>query len=189
MTEILLCLLRVFEMDELLHDLCDIASSIRLQIPCKPLEAQPLTGSSHSIHIIHFVDGIEWMARTPKQSERLPMVAVNGDDVARFASEVSTLQWLRYNTSVKAPKLYAWSIPNTRCTAVCDGMSQLHRATVKARPWMLMEKLNGDPLTYEIWDDLKDDQREKVREQGMPSDLIRPRSQNSYNFFYLRPYY
>jgi serine/threonine protein kinase len=84
------------------------------------------------------------------------------EDIDRFASEISTLRWLRDNTSVNAPELYAWNIPDTHNSTAGYVPSQSRPLNTDTVPWMLMEKLPGVSLTYEMWDDFTDDQRQKV---------------------------
>lgn len=150
-------------MDELLHILCDIASSTRNQIPCELVKAQHLSGTAHFIRFIRFADGIEWIARIPYKSPSVPC-AVPNEDIERFASEISTMRWLKQNTQVKVPELYAWNIPTAQNPGVGNDEPDSGVVAAERVPWMLMEKLPGVPLTYEMWDNFKDDQREKVRE-------------------------
>jgi hypothetical protein len=148
-------------MDELLDNLSNLASSVRNQIPCEPLKAQSFSGTSHFVCFICFDDGIEWVARIPNKALSL-QCPLPKEDIDCFASEISTLRWLRDNTSVKVPELYAWNIPDTRNMAAVDVSSQPQTLNTDMVPWMLMEKLAGVSLTYEMWDSFKDEQRQKV---------------------------
>ncbi|KAK4157979.1 hypothetical protein C8A00DRAFT_29050 [Chaetomidium leptoderma] len=135
-------------MEEILQILTAKASSLRNGIPSKPVDSQAINGTFNSVYFVRFADGVEWAARVSINaiSRGRPLPA---DDIDRFASEISSLRWLKHNTSVKIPELYAWNIPEVRtpersdsCWPPAQGLAADHV------PWMLMEKLPGIPLSY-----------------------------------------
>jgi hypothetical protein len=152
---------RTSKMDELHHNLSKLASSARNHIPCETVKAQSFSGSSHLVCFVRFDDGVEWVARIPSKALSL-QCPLPQEDIDRFASEVSTLRWLRANTSVKVPELYAWNIPDTPSLAASDVSPRPQILNTDTVPWMLMEKLTGVSLTYEMWVSFEDQQRQKV---------------------------
>ncbi|PVH91540.1 hypothetical protein DM02DRAFT_734139 [Periconia macrospinosa] len=151
-------------MDELYYSLSHLASSVRNQIPCEPLKAPSFPGTSHFVCVLRFEDGVEWVARVSSKALSLKC-PLPQEDIDRFASEISTLRWLKEKTSVKVPKLYAWNIPGPRNLAASDVSSGPQVLNTDSIPWMMVEKLTGVSLTYEMWNGFTDMERQKILAQ------------------------
>lgn len=156
-----LLFLRILKMTDLYQNLANLASSVRNDIPCEALNAQSFSGSFHFVFLLRFNDGIEWIARVSSKALSLQHSLLK-EDIDRFASEISTLRWLRDNTSVKVPQLYAWNIPDAGNLTESEATCKPQTSSLDTLPWMLMERLHGVSLTYEMWDSFGDEQRQKV---------------------------
>ncbi|KAF2119633.1 kinase-like domain-containing protein [Lophiotrema nucula] len=141
----------------MLGALCTRASQLRRNFPCK-LGTSPLdSGTFHTIHTLRFNDGVEWIARLSTKSLTLSYIPTK-EDMDRFRSELATMRWLKKNTKVRLPDVYAWNVPIAdRPTSHNGGAPNLQSVA-----WVLMERLPGVALTYDLWDTLDDEPRQKI---------------------------
>ena len=84
------------------------ASSLRLNVTCYcALDQKLMVGSLNYAIILTFEDGVEWVFRYPAsvacQTNPDPKIA---EDL--LASEVATMKYVRENTSVPVPEIFAY---------------------------------------------------------------------------------
>ncbi|GES94013.1 kinase-like domain-containing protein [Rhizophagus clarus] len=114
-------------------------ASSRLNRQC--VHARRLTrGFYNEIYLLQFDTGPDCIARLSRSLVH---------PTAKFASEVSTMQYVAQNTNIKVPEVYDWD-----CT--------VHNP-IKT-PYILMERLPGQHL-YRIWDELTLEERKYVLSQ------------------------
>ncbi|RSL82728.1 hypothetical protein CEP52_016889 [Fusarium oligoseptatum] len=87
-------------------------------------------GSFNGCFVLEFTDGSTRIVRLPLE----PAVQDAWDKVR---SEVFTMQYIRRNTNIPVPRVYAY------------GRSQLRRGTSELQVFMIMEQIEGHPLTRE----------------------------------------
>ncbi|KAK7177408.1 hypothetical protein PSPO01_16544 [Paraphaeosphaeria sporulosa] len=147
-------------MDNFLSALCMTASQQRHNIPWKLQGTHSDLGSFHLVYTLLFDDGVKWVVRMQRKALQFHYIP-SYEEMDRFKSELSTMKWLKRNTKVKLPEVYAWKVPVAgELTSHNGGAPNLQSV-----PWMLMEKLEGVGLTYEMWDAFGGEERKKILAQ------------------------
>lgn len=88
--------------------LCSLATELRNeeQVLCDCDQSQtPLTGSLNWVITISFSDGVEWLLRSPRNDGAIRSLQVNSD---LLASEAATLKYLKTNSSIPMPEVFAY---------------------------------------------------------------------------------
>ncbi|KAL8710532.1 MAG: hypothetical protein Q9220_004965 [cf. Caloplaca sp. 1 TL-2023] len=122
--------------------LCDLASSLRegQSCSCDPTQT-PAKGASNWAIFIKFADGVEWVFRSPEKTH--PINSPKEDDwkvsnetnSLLLASEAATLKYVKLNSTIPVPEVFAYSDTADNPIGV---------------PYILMSKAVGTPLGH-LW--------------------------------------
>ncbi|EER36593.1 conserved hypothetical protein [Histoplasma capsulatum H143] len=128
--------------------LCCLASRLRGGISCHCDSSQaPFSGSLNWAISIHFIDGVEWLLRSPlNENGAIPCPRTNS---MLLESEAATLKYLRSNSSISVPEVFAYSCSKENDIGI---------------PYILMSKAPGSSLQPH-WTHMSSDDKAKILRQ------------------------
>ncbi|KKZ64274.1 hypothetical protein EMCG_09736 [[Emmonsia] crescens] len=128
--------------------LCFLASRLRDGISCDCDASQaPFNGSLNWAISIFFIDGVEWLLRSPlNEHGAIPCPRTNS---MLLESEVVTLKYIGSNSSIPVPEVFAYSCSKENDIGV---------------PYILMSKAPGCPLQLH-WTHMSSDDKAKILRQ------------------------
>ncbi|KAL8676415.1 MAG: hypothetical protein Q9224_007289, partial [Gallowayella concinna] len=128
--------------------LCQLASSLRegQSCSCDPTQ-RPKTGSFNWVVFISFVDGVEWVLRSPRKGDG---IVSDDTNLLLLASEAATLRYIKSHSTIPVPEVYSYQTSADNDVGV---------------PYILMSKAGGAPL-HHAWQYPEvlgtEEQREKI---------------------------
>ncbi|OJD12882.1 hypothetical protein AJ78_06597 [Emergomyces pasteurianus Ep9510] len=127
--------------------LCSLATQLRNGSLCDcDLSQVPAGGSLNWAISILFIDGVEWVLRSPREDGAVQCHETNS---TLLASEAATLKYIRANSTIPVPQVFAYSASRDNEIGV---------------PYILMSKASGFPLSCR-WEIMTYKEKAKILDQ------------------------
>ena len=95
--------------------LCSLATRLRGGLFCDCDQSQtPLAGSLNWAITLSFNDGVEWIFRSPWEGA----VSCPKSRSSLLASEAATLKYLKANSTIPVPEVFAYRFDSHHCSAL-----------------------------------------------------------------------
>ncbi|CAK7238186.1 hypothetical protein SEUCBS140593_010412 [Sporothrix eucalyptigena] len=89
--------------------LCQLAANLRDDVPCVPLD-YATNGLNNMARLLQFEDGVLWVARVAMRR--------SSADTAKLRSEVDTMRWIRHQSSLPVPEIFAYEVDEHNAVGV-----------------------------------------------------------------------